>query len=173
MFCFWTKLILHNSQFYSSFWGLKKKKKSSHSRLTGYLLSEMLLCVKSWFHREPDVTAEAPVLQSHFLQKRVWGTCQGLDTVLSTGWDNCWWDTCSISQNPEYRHEADTWEVPSYHWHKKKGIKVRVTAQRSHILERCDPRSFPNQHLLGVVVHLNCILKDKNVTRQGAWDLWS
>lgn len=31
-----------------------------------------------------------------------------------------------------------------------------VTAQRGHIVDRCDPRSFPSQCLLGVVVHLNC-----------------
>ena len=170
MFCFWAKLILHNSQFYSSFWGLKKI--FGHSRLTGYLFSEMLLCVKSWFHREPDVTAGPPVLQSHFLPKHVWGMCHWLDSVLSTGRDTA----VNRIRAPSPRTQSTGMKQTHAKFKNISGTNKRVTAretaQRGHILGRCDP-SFPSQCLVGVVVHSNCILREQNVTRQGVWDLWS
>ena len=126
VFYFWAKLILHNSQFYSSFWGLKRKK-SSYSRLTGYLFSEMLLCVKSWLHREPDVTAGPPVLQSYFsrstcgVRARGWTPYSALDENM-----------CSFSQNPEHRHETDPWNVPNYQCHRQKSNCWSNCTERSH-----------------------------------------
>ena len=172
MFCFWAKLILHNSQFYSSFWGFKKKK---YSATVDWLGICFLRCCCVWRadSTESLTSPLGPLSSNHiFSRSNVWGTCRGQDTVRSAGWDTAVDRIRALSPRTQSTGMKQTHAKFKNISATNKRVTARETAQRGHILGRRDP-SFPSQCLLGVVVHSNCILREQNVTRQGVWDLWS
>lgn len=139
MICFEQSLLcmIHNSIALSEVW----KEIIQPQEIDRVAVIWGMLCVESWSHKEPDVTMGPPVLQSHFLQKHIQGSCQGLDTILNTGWDTI--DRICALSLLDYSHETDPWKFTMHGCHKSKYFKVRLTAQRGQIIDRYDS-SFPS-----------------------------